>query len=406
MDPPLLNYDVLLAILAQCESHQTGLRLMSTCRLLYQEGVKVLLRREVRLVTEKQLVSFLSFLLEESTGFERFERLQHVHALALKMYNLSFEVAELFVSVCPFLIGLKSLELSNVEWIFDERPNFIVAVAMLESLNHLTVSYWVGDSAMAKLLQLLRAPLRTLSVNWTSCQCVPDSFWETMREEHWPKFHPTLLLENFAETLEELTWAWWWTTGTYIPPPKTYPRMHRLVIDQVCGGATAFPLVPFIHAFPNLTHILVKPQCGDWNSFDEDGVVEAFRASHAQNVSQQLITSSNGGGAAWQHMEEFSGTFVDLYIFGLACHVHRLILHDDSCTEHFPFLAEVLSYTCPSYLDYKTSTDCWFDGLGFLSTGIREAGSSARSRLDTLIVRFTFNGSEPDTGFLCAMVRG
>ncbi|RPD73150.1 hypothetical protein L226DRAFT_536642 [Lentinus tigrinus ALCF2SS1-7] len=309
------------------------------------------------------------------------------------MYNVSLEVAELFGLVCPFLIGLKSLELSNVAWICDQHPDLIVAVAMLQSLNHLTLSFWAGDRAMVKLLKILRAPLRTLSVDWRSC--ISDSFWDTIKEATWPAFHPTIILENFAETLEELTCTWWWMTGTYIPPHTTYPRMRRLVINYT---ETTFVLAPFIHAFPNLTHMLVETSHEEWEGFYAD-FVERGHTSHVQNVSQQLLPPSNGG-RMWHRMEEFSGYFYDLYIFGLACKIDRLILKDSSSgTAFFPFLSEVLSYTCPTYLDYAIFSD----GLELLCTGLREADSVARSRLDTLIVRYTLEYWEADTSFSCEM---
>ena len=39
---PILNFDVLLHIIDQSESQKSKLAMMSTCRLLYREGVKTL----------------------------------------------------------------------------------------------------------------------------------------------------------------------------------------------------------------------------------------------------------------------------------------------------------------------------------------------------------------------------
>ena len=393
---PILNFDVLLHIIDQSESQKSKLAMMSTCRLLYREGVKTLLRGQVVLgLSQKQLKSFLSFLLKEPNV--RYRRLRD---LRLDTYDLSSRLAQKFGSVCPMMTSLERLEMGYPETMLLSHPAVMKGLAQLKSLKHLKLAS--AGEKVHKLLKLLHAPLQTLSVCWIPDVPIDDSFWDNIDTEYWPHCHSTILLENFADTLEELTCQWWHMPEQYLPPRKTYPRMRRLSIESV-NFRFIFNLAPFIRAFPNLTNLLVETHLGEYGSMNDE-MLQIFRDSHLFNVVEQNRAPSDG--YAWRCIQEFSGSFVDLYFFGLACPVNRLVLKDSSDTTQIPFPADVLSFTRPTYLEYTTYIYDDFDsGLGLLSSGLREAKPVALARLKTLFIRFWFACSDPDSHFPDAMVR-
>ncbi|TFK83981.1 hypothetical protein K466DRAFT_665465 [Polyporus arcularius HHB13444] len=389
MASPCLNYDVLLDIIARSDSHQTGLAIMSTCRLLRQEGAKVLLRKPIWLDTEERLVSFLSFLLKEPKT-----RPQRVRKLVLSTYDLLSEVAEVFGVVFQLMISLDTLDMSDPETMIDSHPDLVFRMGLVKSLTSLKLSS--AGLGVYQLLMLLRAPLKTLSVCWLTPGY--DCFWEYLDEEKWPRFHPTILLGNFAETLEELTCDWWYVGREYEAPRKTYTKMRRLAINE-CSDS--FILAPFIQAFPNLTHVSLRTYRHELG----ESVFDDFRDNHELNVAHQHAPPSAGGGV-WQHIQEFSGHFVEFYILGLACHVRRLILEDSYTGDTVALLAETLSQTCPEYFEFSTCSNDGYDGIEILSAGLREASAAARSRLNMLVVNFRLKCPKPAMENLASAIRG
>ncbi|KAI0690871.1 hypothetical protein C8T65DRAFT_745645 [Cerioporus squamosus] len=121
---------------------------------------------------------------------------------------------------------------------------------------------WSGDA------QVLDPPQSILGCGSPGVQVATAAASPAQVCVAWPQCHPTLLLENFAETLEELSRRRWYVTGEYIPSGKAYPRMRRLVIDSVYCYYSTFILAPLTQAFPNLTHMSVK------TCREEDGTFE------------------------------------------------------------------------------------------------------------------------------------
>ena len=59
---PVLNYDILLAIMSQCDSQSTISRMMQTCRYLSDKGDRYLLRNGVTIGSVSALHGFFRFL--------------------------------------------------------------------------------------------------------------------------------------------------------------------------------------------------------------------------------------------------------------------------------------------------------------------------------------------------------
>ncbi|RPD71411.1 hypothetical protein L226DRAFT_175000 [Lentinus tigrinus ALCF2SS1-7] len=130
------------------------------------------------------------------------------------------------------------------------------------------------------------------------------------------------------------------------------------------------------------------------NSEELCGEVDAnLQDLHDLNVSRQLMPASVHGGT-WKHFQEFEASFFDFYIFGLTCHIPRLLLdtQSSSVSSYLPFLGEALSCTYPAYLEFSTLVEDDCDGLGFLCRALSEMGPRARSHLKTLEVYSSFGG--------------
>ncbi|KAI0697291.1 hypothetical protein C8T65DRAFT_743218 [Cerioporus squamosus] len=398
--PPALNYDVLLNVVAQSGSLRTGLAVMSTCRVLYHDGARILLQNPVKLSTNRGLGSFLYFL----RGVPH-SRPHHLRELSLDMYSgIDPTLARILGRVCPLMTSLESLRIDLPETVLASDPGLVSGLAKLESLTRLSLS--CSGDLVCKLLRLLHAPLKTISLGWGYDDWrVGKIYWETIDEDDWPEYHPTILLENFADTLEELTCRWWNTSEDYIRPRKTFPRFRHLVIEYV----DMFYAAPYVQAFPNLARISVY-NCIEENAdavLCDERLEDGLQGNHELNIARQLLPAHIHGGT-WQRMQEFDGSFFDFYVFGLTCRIRRLVLDAEPSTSisgYLPFLAETLSRTSPTYLKFTTrsANDC--DGLEWLSTALREMTIEARSCLNTLETSYEFDCSRPNAGFAVAMVR-
>ncbi|RDX49769.1 hypothetical protein OH76DRAFT_511360 [Lentinus brumalis] len=389
--PPALNYDVLLNVITQSRSLQTSLAIVSTCRVLYHDGARILLGKPITLSTEPGLRSFLYFLRSAPLS-----RPQHLRDLSLHMSDIQPKLARRLGRICPSMTGLESLSMWFPERILASDPGLVAGLAKLDSLTRLSLS--CSGTLVCTLLRLLHAPLKIISLSWGYDDFSPPGriYWETVDEDDWPEHHPTILLENFANTLEELTCQWWYTGEEYIRPRKTFPRLQRLSIEHVDSVYVA----PYVQAFPNLAQVSVLTYIEENMSCDE--VDEDLEENHELNVSRQLLPASVHGGT-WEYMEEFEGSFVDFYVLGFACHIPRLNLDAQSSDLYLPFLAETLSHTRPTYLKFTTYSNNDCDGLQWLSAALREMSPQAQSSLETIEAQYVFERSVPNVDLAAAM---
>ncbi len=391
MRPPALNYDVLLNVIDQSRSLQTGLAIVSICRVLYHDGARILLGKPVTLSTQPALRSFLYFLRSAPLS-----RPQHLRDLSLHMSDIQPKLARRLGRICPSMTGFKSLSMWFPERILASDPGLVAGLAKLDSLTRLSLS--CSGTLVCTLLRLLHAPLKIISLSWGYDDFSPGGiYWETVDEDDWPEYHPTVLLENFANTLEELTCQWWYTGEDYIRPRKTFPRLQRLSIEHVDSVYVA----PYVQAFPNLAQVSVLTYVEENMSCDE--VDEDLEDNHELNVSRQLLPASVHGGT-WEHMEEFKGSFVDFYVLGFACHIPRLNLDAQSSDLYLQFFAETLSHTRPTYLKITTYSNNDCDGLQWLSAALREMSPQAQSSLETIEIQYVFERSVPNVDLAAAMV--
>lgn len=131
-----LNYDVLLNVIALAP-HETGTSLMSTCRLLYHEGAKVIIKDPVGLETERRLLSFLSFLHAKDDMI----RCTYLRRLDLWTLGLSAASAEALVLSLAHMTTLDTLVITHPELTLASHPALPQSLASLHSLKHHSISH-------------------------------------------------------------------------------------------------------------------------------------------------------------------------------------------------------------------------------------------------------------------------
>ncbi|TFK91063.1 hypothetical protein K466DRAFT_563163 [Polyporus arcularius HHB13444] len=102
--PPTLNYDVLLHVLLLCDSVVTATSLMATCKLLYREGIRIVLGKQITIIKkERTLVSFMAYVRAITRiGTISFPALRYMHTMP-KLSRLTI-VGPLFFKHDPSLL--------------------------------------------------------------------------------------------------------------------------------------------------------------------------------------------------------------------------------------------------------------------------------------------------------------
>ncbi len=361
-----LTYDALLHVISLTSYAKDSVHLMTTCRVLYHEGPKIALKKLIRIFNEEQLISFLQFLRAQN-----FFRYRYVKQLELEAFYPEPEDVEVLIETLPRLVNIESLRLVNVEELLelyhraDFGPVLPPAFAALTSLRHIDI--FGAKEETCSLLSLLHSPLVSLRLDFRVLSNSNEKLWDLLDFNEWSIYHPTVLLENFASTLEELQCvAWYMSHETIRPRRKVYPNMRKLSIEHC-----EFPrIVPFIRAFPNLTDLHA--------SSDYWGDV---RTTHNTNVAQQRDLV----GGTWAHLDHFHGSLFDLYIIGLTCHVPRITITDDNLEDEpsMDMLATVLRYGRPVHLKLEGIAGSMLGDAdrGFISM-LRDTGTSNLINLD------------------------
>ncbi|KAI1783176.1 hypothetical protein LXA43DRAFT_904150 [Ganoderma leucocontextum] len=367
-----LTYDTLLHIISLSWYAKDAVQLMATCRVLYREGPKIALKKTVFISTAEQLASFLKFLRADDSSRCRY--LRHLELGA--SCSPQPDVVQELIETLPLWTGIEYLRLADAEELLELDPGLTAAFSALTTLRHINFSGVKGGAC--ELLSALHSPL--ISANISFISDVDQKLWDYLDDDEWERYHPAILLDNFASTLEELQCVAWYTTQETVIPAEVYPNMRKLSIEL-----HDFPLWvdAFIRAFPNLADLRVNTKyhggiLGEFN-------LEAMQESHITNVGQQLDPVDSCG--TWAHLEHFSGCLVDLYAIGLTSHIHRVTivdrLDDGPRTD---MLATVLRYARPLHLKLEGITGSMLGDAdrGFISM-LHEGSCSNLLNLDVCI---------------------
>ncbi|TBU49694.1 hypothetical protein BD309DRAFT_996702 [Dichomitus squalens] len=179
-------------------------RMTRTCSTLYRGGAIYLLKDDVALQTEEQLLSFCLFIaVDERT------RLHHLRTLTLLCDPLPQDVTEGLVHIFKRVPHLESLLLlTEGDGFLRSHPDLLDAIPGLVSLEIL---------------------FGTMSI------------------------HPVSVLAAIAPTLEELIVYYDRTVRHPLHPPAVYPKLRKFVLK------TDYPILrPYINAFPKIAQITLK----------------------------------------------------------------------------------------------------------------------------------------------------
>ena len=108
-------------------------------------------------------------------------------------------------------------------------PALTTAFCTLTTLRHIDFS-GVKYTTCVVLLRL-SSPLISAKISFLSDDVDEKLWdWDYLEDDEWEHFHPTMLLDNFAQTLEELQCVAWYTNQDALIPAQVYPNMRKLSI--------------------------------------------------------------------------------------------------------------------------------------------------------------------------------
>ncbi|OJT03056.1 hypothetical protein TRAPUB_6399 [Trametes pubescens] len=303
-----LSADVMLVI-ASFASRATLSALMKTCRLLYHEGAKMLVRRRVEIGDVRDLSSFLAFLHAEEGSRCAFLRDLVLDidlprpttpnpmspALSNLLANHSFR-------------SLTSLRLVGAERVLRSHPKLAAGFASLKALTSLDIGP-VGPKTLSVLVAL-ESELRVLVLKYAPGLDQRPSAAECC--------HPVVVLQRFKDSLETLDVQGYEAELDRALFTEPYPRMQELILDSPDCPLFA----PYIHAFPDMRNLSITTVFADNltrdNLYVEEDLIEAFRRA---NRGDQAVYGS------WTKLETVNGTAPDLYVAGLRCAIKDLYLN-------------------------------------------------------------------------------
>ncbi|PIL32888.1 hypothetical protein GSI_05006 [Ganoderma sinense ZZ0214-1] len=246
--PWMLCFDAFTGIM-NVSSPADVASLMGTCRFLYNQGAKHLLRRGITLRTPRQITSFAFFMSAEGTA-----RFRHLRELNLEMGSLDCRAlvhnersvavdALLEVLRCPALC-LHTLRLGRAEELLSSSHTIRVAFRALATLKHLTVCD-VGPATISAV-----AKMSSKLVSVTICNIDPALDLMASSDQ------VIEMLAPFSDTLEEVSLV---LDGpchfAQTPFDSCFSRVRRLTI---LSDSCRF-LPSCVHFFPNVEVIQHNP---------------------------------------------------------------------------------------------------------------------------------------------------
>ncbi|RPD70298.1 hypothetical protein L226DRAFT_616192 [Lentinus tigrinus ALCF2SS1-7] len=370
---PELNVDVLLIILSFAPK-QTQSRMMKTCRVLYLEGARKLLKYPVMLEGETQLLSFLLFMRADPQPV-RFRSL-----LDLSLYleqGISSRLGEVLKTFFFKLArtehaGLRFLTVGGTEKLLLAVPGLTEAIVSLTSLTSINlISMGVEGS---QLLRKLRSHLMSATISYDNI------ISDTAAGESKP-LDLALVLKYSKDTLKELSLTNFacgkWAVGNKV---HVYPHLTSLEFT----GDWLPDTVGFLRAFPNLNSIEVL--------YDAHyPVLPPTEPDEEQWRAKQRDYQERYG--SWETLRYFHGSLLQLYLLAPICRIENISLDDEQDTDDAVMLRSVLSDARPAHLSLGT----WLDPETFLGEDWLGALSERRSpQLQVLDLLMKIMGSNQE----------
>ncbi|KAI0751921.1 hypothetical protein C8Q80DRAFT_606951 [Daedaleopsis nitida] len=298
----MFDYDVLHHIMELCDRKEAS-KLMRTCKLLYREGARPLLRKGVvDLRHEGNILSFTFFLLADDD-----RRLATPFGLRFSGGQISPRVADCFCKVIVALspkLHLLSLHFYNPEDFLCSDTNLPQAFARIATIDEIVLID--ADIHSRTLLEHLSGTVGQVHI-------------EFVFDEDDPRFaeddgdpddrNPIVLLKSVRQTLTSLSGLWFQTDEDVDAYDIVYPNMRYLEVETF----ETPNLAHYLPAFPNLASITLTT-----GASEPDEGQEAFL--RARNKSAQALHGR------WPKLDRIAGSVVDLWCLGLDCPVDNVNL--------------------------------------------------------------------------------
>ncbi|KAL1943172.1 hypothetical protein VTO73DRAFT_4247 [Trametes versicolor] len=360
---PYLHDDILLHIL-NFASKDLLRTLTQTCRMLHSQGARYLLRDGVSLATDKQILSFMLFIVHNSGG-ER-PRILRLRELTLSREHPShierpgpdsvppsevpgMLLQGLFVALASFGV-LTRLTIYDSEEVLGLHPALPEAIAGLRTLLQLNVSF-VGP----RTVRMLKAFQSTLF--WADISI--ESEVELPLEDK----NPMLLLHGSRDSLRDLSA----TFSVSTPDSPQYPLLTTLRLSYTDAPRTQH----YVHAFPHLRTLTTWDCCG-W------GHGESIEELRIQNQSEQERLGT------WPALESYQGTIMNLYLLGIRCPIRTVALSHFEDELEPEMLHAVLGDARPRRLQLRIEGGYWLVAPEFLETFTRP-GVEALRRFELIV---------------------
>ncbi|KAI0374342.1 hypothetical protein BV20DRAFT_961482 [Pilatotrama ljubarskyi] len=353
---PVLNLDILLDVMHFCD-RPTKSRLSRTCKVLHEHAPWFLLEGTVKIGDRAQLKSFHRILSVD--GFSRTSFLRDLQLEGENDPDLPASFGGHLVSILQHSAHLEALSISHVECVAVSCPgtSFLCdALSHLATLRHLRIR---DAGLLARdLVATLQLPLVSMDLEYQEddpdppsdpeLQSMGDIWEELLRDHEIPDWHPALVCEQMAPTLEKLAARFINPRSPYVPWAdlglRTYANLHTLVLYDDWPFAR-----PWIISCPHLRYLTVRSL--RWDPQDRDLYVLSDWEPHRQlNLDDQRAHGS------WTALEEYSGdNVVALYLCGLTCRIPRLVLSEDLDEDGLVMFREILCEAKPADLVFQVA---------------------------------------------------
>ena len=321
-----LNLDILHLVMSLSD-RTTVSRVMKTCRILNQEGARHILRGRVTIRDAAGAGSLAEYVLANRDTVRMMERLRWLTSLRLDISQcqdnplaIARVITPFFISAASYADNFTELVLDDFETVFAADPELPSAIAALGSLTRLELD-WAGPTGSA-MLGRLRSQLLHVEVRYDLDY---PSLADTDRDSASLVHHstPTLLSMSLQH-------------AKFSTSAPVYPVLRRLVLADVDLVRT--PTRHLVSTFPHLAILYAS----DRPSLLHHDDVEERRE---ENLAAQREHGS------WTSLLEFEGSFLALYVLGLACRVPLIRVYDDNYWDLDPGrLGAILAETRPMHL--------------------------------------------------------
>ncbi|KAH9888479.1 hypothetical protein C8Q73DRAFT_710337 [Cubamyces lactineus] len=356
MDVEHVPLDVLFSVMAVSPCNTIS-AMMRTCRTLYNspESSRLLLR-DVLLASDKQIVSFLHFMLADPTT-----RFSYLRALTFaKGCFLGAAVdalRDLLVPSHPSLTietltshDAEAVLASGMSSLYSWRMVSFASVPLLEPFARLTTLKYLtmdaADACASAFLRMLPASLVSVSLDFSDSMGSLTSMLRFRDYDAATFLNPILSLHCSTETLKVLEGS-----GFSLPRADTldnpvYPHVWKVRASFKHGTWERMAVV-YARAFPNLKHLVL-------NKYIEKRRYVPDTDSTRLVVSSETVRRGNREGqlkyGSWRSLRVVEGTLGDIYVLGLVCKVPQLHLKEAVAENMVPCLEAVLQDVQPDTL--------------------------------------------------------